>query len=273
MYSYYPGCSLHSTSKEYDLSFKKICEILGIEIKELKDWICCGTSSRISPSSLLSSSLPVLNLVKAENEGKDLLVPCAACFYRLKAGALELKENKEKFKEIFKEDFKEEVKVLHPLEILINYKEKIKKLKKKALNFKAVCYYGCLLTRPPKIMQFDNPENPQIMEKILFYLNIPTLDWSYKVDCCGANYALTRTDIAKKLTRDILRNAKDVGADIIVVACPLCQSNLDLRQREIEKENKEEFNLPILYFTQVMGLAFGLDEKELGMERHFVRIR
>ncbi|MCJ7784076.1 MAG: heterodisulfide reductase-related iron-sulfur binding cluster, partial [Desulfobacterales bacterium] len=137
-------------------------------------------------------------------------------------------------------------------------------------GLKVVCYYGCIITRPPKITKVKDYEYPTQMDQLMKTIGITPLDWSYKTRCCGVSLGITQLPIALELSRKILKNAKGVGADAIVVACPLCHVNLDARQKQIEEEFKETFQLPIIYFTQLMGLAFGLKSEELGLDKHFI---
>jgi heterodisulfide reductase subunit B len=276
-YGYYPGCSLHSTASEYDASFRETCNSLGLDIEEIKDWVCCGTSPAHSSSRLLATALPIKSLSLAEQQGiTDLAVPCASCFTRLKTAVHNIREIegiKEKVDEIIGYSYKDEVKVRHPLDIFLNDigREKIsQKATRDMSGLKVACYYGCLLTRPPEIVQFDVCEYPMSMDKILSALGIKTLDWSYKTECCGMSFSLTRTDIVIKLTHNILEEARAVGAEAVSVACPLCHSNLDTRQAEIEKEYKTKYGLPIFYFTQLMGLAFGVSPEKLALRKHLV---
>jgi len=276
-YAYYPGCSLHSTAKEYDRSLRAVCEKIGIELEEVKNWICCGSSWAHPTSRLLSLALPLKNLAEIEKSGfREVIVPCAACFSRFKIAQHEVNNEPQLAAEvegIIEHKFKDGVKVYHPLDILSSNAElsKLTELVKNDLSgLKVVCYYGCLLTRPPKVTEFDVCEYPQSMDKILQALGMSTLDWSYKTDCCGASFALTRTEIVLKLSHDILEGAKSVGADAIAVACPMCHANLDTRQEEIEKEYQTTYHLPILYFTQLMGLAFGIPEEKLLLRSHLV---
>ncbi|MBI4835451.1 MAG: CoB--CoM heterodisulfide reductase iron-sulfur subunit B family protein [Planctomycetes bacterium] len=275
-YGYYPGCSLHSTGAEYDHSFKAVCNSFKIELEEVPGWVCCGTSPAHASSHLLATALPIKNLALAEYAGiNELVVPCAACFSRFKMSLRELSENEklsEEIKEIIGSAFQNKVKIIHPLEVFDKMEEKnIKDAVKKNLSgMKVVCYYGCLLTRPPKVMQFDNVEYPMSMDRVMQKCGATVLDWSYKTDCCGATFSLTETDAVLKLTNKILENAKAVGANAIAVACPLCHANLDTRQAEIEEKYQTQYGLPILYFTQIMGLALGIEPKELGMKKHLV---
>jgi heterodisulfide reductase subunit B len=276
-YAYYPGCSLHSTAKEYDRSLRAVCEKVGIELEEVKNWICCGSSWAHPTSKLLSLALPLKNLAEIEKSGlSEVIVPCAACFSRFKIAQHEINSEPQLAAEvegIIEHKFRSGVKVYHPLDILSNNTgiSRLAELVKNDLSgLKVVCYYGCLLTRPPKVMEFDVCEYPQSMDKILQAVGISTLDWSYKTDCCGASFALTKTEIVLKLSRDILEGVKSVGADAIVVACPLCHMNLDTRQEEIEKRYQTTYRLPIFYFTQLMGLAFGVSAEKLLLKRHMV---
>ncbi|MFH0888887.1 MAG: CoB--CoM heterodisulfide reductase iron-sulfur subunit B family protein [Planctomycetota bacterium] len=273
-YAYYPGCSLHSTGAEYDVSFKKVAGKLGIELEEVPNWICCGTSPAHSSSHLLSIALPIENLALVESMASEkVVVPCAACYSRFKFAVHEMEHDKklsEDVKEVIGTSFQNRVKILHPLEIFSTLSGQDLKafVKEKFNDLKVVCYYGCLLTRPPKVMQFDNVEYPMTMDKILKDTGFNVLDWSYKTDCCGASFALSETDAVLTLTHKILENAKAVGANAIAVACPLCHANLDTRQTGINAKYNTDYNIPIYYFTQLMGLAFGCNQKELGITKH-----
>ncbi|UCC75177.1 MAG: CoB--CoM heterodisulfide reductase iron-sulfur subunit B family protein [Gemmatimonadota bacterium] len=274
-YAYYPGCSLHSTGAEYDMSFRAVCEKLGLELQEISGWTCCGTSPAHSTSRLLSLALPIENLRLAEEMGlAELVAPCAACFARLKVAHHEANadpELRDKLSRVIEAPVPKSVTVRHPLEMFCNGVDVTGPVTQQFPELKVVCYYGCLLTRPPKVMQFDECEYPVSMDRLLRSLGIDTLDWSYKTDCCGGAFALTETDVVLKLTHDILEDAKAVGANAIAVACPLCQANLDTRQSEIEQKYDASYGLPVFYFTQLMGLAYGIPSKQLGIDRHFVR--
>jgi len=273
-YAYYPGCSLHSTGSEYDVSFRAVCEKLGIEIEEVKGWICCGTSPAHCTSRLLSLALPFENLSLAEKMGMtEVVAPCAACFSRLKTAIYEAAEDSEmagKISEVLNTPLPKSVNVLSPLEIFGDGAALAEAVERQLPELKVVCYYGCLLTRPAKVMQFDECEYPMAMDELLRSLGITTLDWSYKTDCCGGALAMTRTDVVLKLTHDIFEEAKAVGANAIAVACPLCHVNLDTRQEEVEQQYDTHYGMPVFYFTQLMGLAFGISSDKLGLQKHFV---
>jgi heterodisulfide reductase subunit B len=272
-YAYYPGCSLHSTGSEYDISFLAVCDKIGLEIEEIKGWICCGTSPAHSSSKLLSLALPFENLCLASEMGMtEVVAPCASCFARLRTAAFEASEDPELASQISKalnKPLPENMNILSPLEIF-HSKDLGAAVTKDLSGLKVACYYGCLLTRPSKIMQFDECEYPMAMDVLLGSMGITALDWSYKTECCGGALAMTRTDVVLKLTHDILEEARTVGANAIAVACPLCHVNLDTRQEEVEQEYGVKYGLPIFYFTQLMGLAMGIPPDKLGLQKHFV---
>ena len=276
-YAYFPGCSLHSTAKEYDLSTKAVADTLGIELIEIPDWICCGATPAHITMHLLSLALPVKNLIQARKmDSYEVVTCCAACFSRLKIANHFMANDPvhgERVSEIVGEPYKGEVKVRHFLDVLINVyglKNLSQRVIKKLDKLRVACYYGCLLTRPPEITQLDDLEEPHLMDDLMEVLGVGVVNWPYKTECCGASFSLTKTEIVLKLSCDILQMAQDEGAQVIVVACPLCQSNLDLRQSMINKRFAKNFNIPILYFTQLVGLALGLDPRKLGLNKHIV---
>jgi len=279
-YGYYPGCSLESTGAEFDISFKAVFSRLGFSLKETKGWTCCGTSAVHNVSHLAAIALPIDNLIGYRDEGlESVVIPCASCFQRFKVAEHEINDDTElrqQVEEVVGSPYHGEVEIIHPLGVLSEdaILERIRADKSRDLSsLKVVCYYGCLLTRPPKAMQFDAPEYPVLMDRILQAAGIKTLDWSYKTDCCGAAYSLTETDVVYRLTNKILKEAKAVGADAVAVACPLCHANLDTRQSEIEEKYGESYGLPIFYFTQLLGMALGIEESELALRSHLVDTR
>jgi len=158
--------------------------------------------------------------------------------------------------------------VNHLLEIIrdeVGLDEIAKRVRAPLTSLRVACYYGCLLVRPPDVMQFDDPENPTLLDRVVAAAGAEPLEWPHKTECCGASCSITKIEIAERLSRDILAMARDAGADCIVTACPLCQLNLDLRQRDIEARFGDRLGLPVLYFTQLLGLALGLKPHELGL--------
>jgi heterodisulfide reductase subunit B len=275
--AYFPGCSLHSTAKEYDMSCQLVSRRLGIELQEISQWICCGATSAHVASHLLSVALPCKNLTLAEEMGLDTVIaPCAACFNRLKVAHQEVREDlqlKKEVEEVLDKPYGGKVTIKHLLEVIVKDigLEKMRKVARRKLQgLKIASYYGCLLVRPPKVVSFDDSEDPQSMDNLVAALGGEALPWAFKTECCGASFSLSETDIALELSGQILNEALEAGAECIVVACPLCQSNLDLRQKGIEKRYGKEFNLPILYFSELLGLALGMNPRELGLFKHMV---
>jgi heterodisulfide reductase subunit B len=260
--SYYPGCALHGTGREYDESTRAVSALLGVELGELPDWNCCGASSAHVTDDSLAHSLVARNLAIAAKEGRDLIVPCAACYSRFKAGEREADA-------AAKLNFR----ILSLLEFLAEdgLREQIKgKIKRPLKGLKMVSYYGCLLVRPPKVTGAKRYENPEEMDRLLQLLGAEVIPWSYKTDCCGGSLVLTRTDIVRRLTGKLLDKALEAGAEAIAVACPLCQSNLDSRQEEISRETGRGYEIPILYITELVGLSLGHPDAGKWFRRHFV---
>ncbi len=263
--SYFPGCSLHGTAKEYGLSTSAVCQRLGLELIEIPDWNCCGASSGHSTNYLLAQALAARNLILAEKQGLDLVVSCAACFSRFKKTDIALKENAElnkKMEEIMGVPYKGGFEIRHLLDVICNavgWDTIRKKVSNPLKNLRLVPYYGCVIVRPHEVTQFDDEEQPQAMDNLIEAIGAESLPWSDKTECCGASLSLTRVDIVKKLARDIIEMAKEAGAQAVVTACPLCQANLDMRYGED--------GLPIFYFTELLGLALGIDGKSW-LDRH-----
>ena len=271
-YAYYPGCSLHASAGEYDLSTRELFKALGIGLTEVPDWFCCGATPAHNVDELLSLSLCAKNLELAEQVDGDLAVACAACFSRLKFTQHTLEENSTKRKQVEKAidaPVKLDGKVKHLLEILahdLGHERLGAAVKKPLSGLKVACYYGCLLTRPPDVPNLDCVEAPTIMEQILAAVGAETVPWSHRMECCGANFTLSRPGVVIQLTNAILESAKAAGADCVMVACPLCHGNLDIRQKEIEGVYKTSYNMPVFYLTQLVGLAAGLTTEKLGLD-------
>jgi len=269
-YAYYPGCTLHSSAKEYDVSARLVCEKLGISLKELEGWTCCGASSAHTTSELLGIALPARDLQTAEKMGLPLAVACAMCFSRLKYTAHELtdKAKLDTVNRLLGTEFGNHTEVVHLLQIMHERRGSMP-LKKSLKGLKVASYYGCLLVRPREVTNFDDPENPEMMDRLMGSLGAQAIEWDFKTACCGASLPLARHDIVLKLSHRILSQAKQLGADCVAVACPMCQSNLDMYQKEIEAAYKDKIDLPILYFTQLVGLALELSPKQLLLDKHF----
>jgi heterodisulfide reductase subunit B len=271
--AYFPGCSLSGTSVEYGLSFKAVAEKVGLVVDEPEGWTCCGTTPAHSTDHYLSTLLPMKNLALMEDLGHSSVVaPCPSCFLRMRMAVHDISKDVELRKRVKAQIGYEPSEGLHVEHVLNTFTDRVgleaigSEVTRPLGELKVACYYGCVITRPPKVTGFGDYEYPTNMDGLVRKLGAEPLDWSYKTRCCGASLGFTNLEIVLELGRKILANAKAVGAEAIVVACPLCQVNLDSRQGQMAGE----FNLPILYFTQLMGLTFGLEPKALGLDKHFI---
>lgn len=274
--AYYPGCSLDATSIEYGMSTHRMAKLLGIDLWEIPDWNCCGASSAHQTNHLLAISLPARNLAIAEKEGLDTLAPCAACYNRMRATEYEVRasaKTRSQVEEAIGMPFQATQNSVSVLELLAErygLDNLASKVTKPLKGMTPACYYGCLLVRPVAITGFDDPEDPQSMDNIMKTLGASPVDWAFKTECCGAGLGVTQTDICLEMTYRILKNAKEMGADSIVTACPVCHLNLDMRQKAIEKKYQTEFNLPVYYVTELVAIACGDEPPTVGTNRHFV---
>jgi heterodisulfide reductase subunit B len=240
---------------------------------ELDGWVCCGASSAHSASGELATDLPAINIALAQEAAHgDLLAPCAACFNRTKTADYTLRHDparRGRVEEAVEFKYTGVVHVRNPLEVVITdvgLDSVAAKVTGRLAGLKVVSYYGCLLVRPPKVMEFDNPENPTAMNRILQALGADVRPWSYAVDCCGGSASLPRVDIAVKLVTSLAEHALEAGADAIVTACPMCQMNLEMRQALPAGKQA----VPIFYFTELMGLAWGLPETSGWWGKHLI---
>ena len=278
--AYYPGCSLHGTSGEFDASFKATARALDLTLLEIPGWECCGNTAAHSINRLLSTALPVNELAKVEQDMKldAVAVPCAACFSRFKTGAHEVAESAETaadVRAVVGRPYDGGVSVQNLVDVYhdaVGLEELAAKVTKPFGGLKIACYYGCLLTRPPKVTLADDPEYPMHMDEVVKAIGCTPVDWNYKTDCCGASLALTEQDIVDDLVARIITDAHACGAEAIAVACPLCQVNLDGRQLEIVKKHPDWRHMPVVFLSQMVGRAIGIDDKTLGLKKHLVDI-
>ncbi len=271
-YAYYPGCSAHSTARDMHESCLAVAKTLGIELREIEGWTCCGASAAHQTDRVLAVSLAAANLVRAKEMGLAMVVNCAACYNRSKAANYEVThapEVRESAGARLGESYDGSVPVRHFIEVLAKDfgLAKLKKAVKKPLNgLKVAGYYGCYLVRPPEVTGLDDPENPTILENLVDAAGGEGLDWPGKVECCGGALNLTRTDITVARSAAVIEMARSAGADCITVACPMCQTSLDLRQTDMAKTG-QKYNMPVLYITQLIGLALGVAPAALGLKR------
>lgn len=274
---YFPGCSLTGTSKEYDISFRALLGALGKELVEIDDWSCCGASSAHVTSHLLATALPARNLALAARQGLDeVVVPCAACYSRLADARHALAADaalRAEVEELVGEPLGGlDVRIKNVVQYLREAAgDRLASLKKTDLKgLKAACYYGCLLLRPHEITRFDDAEDPSSMEALLADAGAGTVAWNFRTECCGAGHSIARRAIVVDLAKKIIDDARGHGADCIAVACPMCHVNLDMRQTVIRKGHPEHRDFPVLYLTQLLGIALGIPADRLGIGLHFV---
>jgi heterodisulfide reductase subunit B len=263
--AYYPGCSLHSTATEFDVSARAVAGALDLELIEPEGWVCCGSSAAHRADPEVGRSLPLENLALVEQGGfSEVTMPCASCFSRHKIAQYQARQGTDAAPAGPSADGDgsgpDAVRVTTFIETITRNVEPellAERVERPLTGLRAVCYYGCLLTRPPEATGAEHPENPADMDRLMSAVGVEVLDWSYKTACCGAANSLTRPDIVLRLSGDLIDHAKDVGAEAVVVACPLCHMNLDARQTQMDKAEP----LPVLYFTQLMALALGLPDE------------
>jgi heterodisulfide reductase subunit B len=271
---YYPGCSLLGSSREFDESVRAVAQAIGLELVEVPDWNCCGASSAHVLDHKLSLALPARILAQAEAAGlTEVLAPCAACYNRLASARAELVADPAAAAEIaaiIEMPVTGRVKVVNVLEVLDRFKDVIREKTVAPLGRKLACYYGCLLVRPPKVVAFDRAEDPQSMDRMVTAAGAEAVPWNFKTECCGAAFSVTRTDLVARMSGRIVADAVKHGAEAIVVACPMCQSNLDMRRPEINAGLGTDYQIPVIFITQALGLALGLAPAALGLQRHMV---
>lgn len=271
-YAYYPGCSGQGTSLEYETSTRAVCEALGIELVEIPDWSCCGSSPAHTVDHRLSCALAARNLAQAElvQGASAILTPCPSCLMNLKTAA----------RKLAKPDFAADVfKILEkPVTNTLPVKSTLQaifedigpdalrpKVLKRLEGLRLAPYYGCLMNRPAEVMDFDDQENPTAMDQLLEAVGADVAPFALKTECCGASFGVARQDMVERMSGKLLDLAAVNAAKAMVTACPLCQMNLDLRQGQINSANNTNHEIPVFYFTQILGLALGIDEKTLGL--------
>ena len=273
-YTYFPGCSAaHGGTKAYDLSTQATAKVLDIDLIELEDWNCCGSTPYTSVDELASYCCSARNLALAEKKGFDMVTPCSACFVLLTKTNNALKEYpalRAQVKETLAAgnlEYNGTVKVRHLLDIFANdigYNNIKSQVKKDLNGLKVAPYYGCQIVRPGP--SFDHPESPTTLDSLVNSLGAEAVQFPLKARCCGGSLIISEEDVALDLLYKLFNSASSNGAQCIVTVCPLCQTNLDVYQSKVNKKFKTNFNIPVLFFTQLMGIAFGIESKALGLE-------
>lgn len=276
-YTYFPGCSLEGANKSFDMSAKIISKLLNIELEELEDWNCCGATSTSCANEILTYTLCARNIAIAEKKDCDVAIACSGCYKNLHTTNEFLRENpdiKEKINLALKEDnltFKGKNKIKHLLDIVIKDVglENVKKHIKVPLDgLKVATYYGCQTLRP--LNDYGKYENPTHFEELIKTLGATPVHYPLKTVCCGATMILTHVDIALKLVKNLIQCAYDNGAEMIITPCPMCQLNLDAYQKRVNKMFNTNYSMPVVYFTQLMGVAYGQPLKKLGIGQEII---
>lgn len=250
---YYPGCALHGSSNDYERSVRACLNALGVNLRELDDWICCGATAAHSLNQKLAVALPARSLGIAERDGyDDLLAPCPMCSMELLKAKMLISGDaalRKEMSEVVELPVEGRTSVLNLIQVFqrIGY-DKVKEAAKVSLSgYKPACYYGCLLTRPPEVLRFDDCEQPSSMETLLASLGAAPVEWNYKTECCGAGMTMCNEDTVLNLSHKILSNAARHGANCVVVACPMCHVNLDMKQADVERRYGVQHGMMIYY--------------------------
>ncbi|MGB7294141.1 MAG: CoB--CoM heterodisulfide reductase iron-sulfur subunit B family protein [Candidatus Aminicenantales bacterium] len=280
--SYYPGCTLKSNAKNFEDSALCALRELGVDVKELSRWNCCGTVYSLTTDDLMRHLASVRNLIRVKEEQADSVITlCAMCYNTLKRVNERIKADPESLEKIHKfmdEEkiaYQGDVKVRHLLELLredVSFETIGKKVKKPLRNLKVASYYGCLLVRPKEI-GLDDMENPTVLDDLAVVLGAEAVDFPYKTECCGAYQTVDKPENVVERTYSILTSAQNRGAEVVSVSCPLCAFNLDFRQKQTAEKYSGFKGLPILYFTQLLAIALGCEEKDLRLDLHYVNPR
>ena len=280
-YQYFPGCSLKSSGRAYEESLLAVLRALDVPIEELDDWNCCGATAYMAVDEVQAFALAARNLALAEKASAEspaeLLAPCAACYLVLLKTQRYLAEHGDLHLKVTAGlravglTYSGRVRVRHPLDILVNdlgVERIARRVTQPLKGMKVACYYGCQVLRP--FATFDSIHNPTTMDRIVKALGATPVDWPLKTRCCGGTLMGTIPETGLRLNRILLKEAKRRGADTMITVCPLCQFNLECYQDQISRKFGETVTLPVLYLTQLMGMAFGLGDRELGLQRLFV---
>lgn len=279
-YSYYPGCSAEATAVGYDVSTRAVCAKLGIELVELPDWNCCGSTSYFSVRELRSFGISARNLAIAQEMGDmDLVTTCNACYTVLAKTNRYMADNAQLRADIVEalhragRHYDGNVKVRHLVDVLVNdlgYDAIRERVTKPLTGVRVACYYGCQMTRP--MGTFDDPEFPVTLDKLTEVAGATPVDYPCKTKCCGGMLMLTNEQAALRLCFELLKSARDSEADVIIAACPLCEMNVEAYQSRVNKEYGTDFHIPVMYFTQLLGLALGISAKDLALDKQVVPV-
>ena len=276
-YAYFPGCSLEKMASSYHMSAMETTKKLGIKLKEIDDWNCCGATTYFYIDELLAYTLCARNLAIAEKTGLDVVAPCSACYKNMFFTAAHLKKDADLAEHInfaLEEDdlhFNGNVNVKHLIEVFaqdIGPDELKSKVTKPLEGIRIAPYYGCQIVRPQK--EKEDVEQPQFFEEMLSAIGSTPVNYPLKMRCCSASLIISSRTAALTMVRNLLQSAVDAQATVIATACPMCQVNLEVYQQQVNLEYGTNFSVPVLYFTQLVGLALGIPQKKLGIGKEFV---
>lgn len=270
--TYYPGCSLKGTAQDYAESIAALCGFLGIELDEIPDWNCCGATAAHSIDRQAGIALAARNLtLAAQMPQAEMLVPCPLCFNRLKTAAYVLEKDPNNRLGITLPD---SVPVIWDLANFFAGEKMLKavasKIRKPLEGMRVVCYYGCMASRPPEITGASDAENPQALDRIVANLGGTPIPWPYKTDCCGASQRISLESVENRLVEKLLDMARRYGAQAVVVSCQMCQANLDMVNKKAKRGSGRTSPLPIYYFTELIGLALGMEGVSKWLSKHII---
>jgi len=275
-YLYFPGCTLNTKAKNFDQTARSCSVILGFELKELPNWTCCGATFPLATDNLMALLPPSRILANAREQGTTLTTLCAICFNVIKRTNRLIQgdgEKRDKINTFIEKDYQGDLRVVHYLEILkqdIGFSPIKEKVKKPLTGLKAAAYYGCMLLRPFEEMEFDDKEKPTLFEEFLVALGADPVDFPYKIECCGSFQSVGSPDVAAECAYKILGSAIKNGAEVMVSTCPMCTFNMDHKQSDIQQKHLDFKTVPVFYFTQLLGMAMGLDYPTLGFDQNAV---
>ncbi len=280
-YSFFPGCSSMTTGRAYTESFTYIAQRIGLTVDEIKDWNCCGSGVAPGADSFLAEALPARNLALSEQQypGRPVLTLCAGCYQNLRRALVHARsgeEQQQRIEALIDRPYKATEEVINGIEVFLD-EETAQAVKSEVIapldTMNVACYYGCMLLRPRDLCNFDDEERPSTMEQVVALSGANPVEWDFKTECCGASHQVSTAKEARPLIAQILENARLNGADAIACACPLCMLNLDMRQKQLNKTQREqglpEFSIPIYYFTELIAASMGALPEECGITRHF----
>jgi heterodisulfide reductase subunit B len=273
---YYPGCTLNTTAKGFDNALRASTRILGLELVELPEWNCCGATFPLLVDNVLDLAGPARVLVAGRNAGERLAVACTTCYNVLRRTNLALAsdgDRREKLSFFIEADLEGDLQVLDVLQILrdeIGFDEIARRVTKPLASLKAAAYYGCMVLRPPGEVAYDDPENPHVLDDLLTALGAQSVDYPHKGECCGSYLAVLSPKATASMVSTVLVSAQKNGAQLMVTNCPLCQFNLDRQQAEMTSQHSGYRPIPVLYFSQLLSVALGLEAVDAGWEKHYV---